>query len=181
MIVVKYYTRGRDFIKTAGKKDAAISFLSIERNCYGNCVMNYKEMMDLARKPLKIVAGSLGLCNPEPVWFEFGGHKSEPHTKVHQFTNKSENDVHFWLEDEDGNVWDVMDLYMLDVVAPFRKKKITTTDFLEGVVINGISKETLKECGLAYIAADEHVSEILKAMHLKLSKRETLKRVLHCN
>ena len=79
MIVVKYCRRDATLIRIVGKKDAQISFLSIERNCYGNCVTNYKKMLELARKPLKIVAGSLGLCNPAPVWFEFGGHVSEPY------------------------------------------------------------------------------------------------------
>lgn len=174
MLAVEYYTRTMELKKRVGKAEAPLIFKCIERNCFGNCLMNLKNMNALAGKSLKIVAGSLGLCDPPPVWFEFGGTGSETHTVVHQFTNPTTTDVHFWLEDEDGNVWDVVDEYLHATVAPFHRKRIDTSEFLEGSLINGISKERLKERGLAYIAADPSVSSMLVAIHLRKSAVRTL-------
>ena len=79
---------------------------------------------------LKIVGGALGLDG----WFEFGG-KNWSHKK---YMTKP-NDIHFWLEDEKGNVYD----YLQEDWNSIAKMRGVYCDF-DNVELRGVSKEEIK-------------------------------------
>lgn len=151
-------------VASRGDPKSPHKILSIERNCYSNCVMNKEELEKLAERPLTIVGGSLGLCSPSPTWFEWGGNGDIPHKTVVQFCDcivPGTHDMHFWLESEDEYVWDVLDPYLVDV-ATIHKKRIDTTTFLNDHLICGESKAVLQTRGLLYISAQPLVQQVMK-------------------
>jgi hypothetical protein len=90
-------------------------------------------------KDLKVVIGSLGVNG----WFEYGG----KNWGIEEFKRKME-DVHFWLEDKNGNVYDFLfERYSLWSVIR-TGNKLRRTGILEGV-----SKNELKSVGIEYIPA----------------------------
>jgi len=98
-------------------------------------------------KNLKIVIGSLGVNG----WFEYGG----KNWGMEEFQRKME-DVHFWLEDKNGNVYDFLfERYSLWSVIR-TGNKLRRTGILEGV-----SKNELKSIGIEYIPAPTEAQMML--------------------
>lgn len=146
-----------------------IGLKSISRNCFSNSLMNLTAFEQLAGEPVSLVAGSLGLCLPPPTWFEWGGERDVPHTAVHQFRKCPVTglpDVHFWVQTERGTIWDIVDDYTVDIVAPTHGKTITTTGLLcGGRLIAGESVEALRARGLEYVPASDVVQHVLVNKH----------------
>jgi hypothetical protein len=96
----------------------------------------------------------LGIGKRDP-WFEFGG---ENWDRVAQFKKQSGDlfgrrqwDVHVWLENEDGEIFDVISQHVVQV-ARIRRKKV---DCVAGQVIDGVSREVMADKGLTYVDAPE--------------------------
>lgn len=160
-------------VETVGHGDSFV-FRSVARNCFGNCSMNKEPFERLTGASLRVVAGSLGLCSSEPVWYEWGGMFDKPHSRVIEFLEcpiTGDPDVHFWLEDETGNVYDVVDRYLRRVVAPAQNRTISTEAFAHGCVILGMSKDELKKAGLLYLPADPLVQQVLSKKHERMVVR----------
>lgn len=161
---IEFKRRNLHLVKCVGDTTSVNILTYIERNCYSNCLVNCPVMQKIANCPLKIVCGSLGLCDPPPVWFEWGGFADTPHQTVKQF-NKCPftglPDVHYWLENEGGKVWDVLDIYLTDTVAPFQKKCIASNVLPAGHLIPGMTYDELKGVGLMYVPAEPLVQEVM--------------------
>jgi hypothetical protein len=156
--------------KTVGNAASPNLLLYVERNCYSNCLMNWKRMEVVAGTPLKMVSGSLGLNNPPPVWFEWGGAAGKAYSTVKQFSSCPVTglpDIHFWFQDADGKVWDVVDPYIMHTVAPVHKKTVMVDALLDGCFIAGKTCEELKSLGLLYIPADPLVQDVMAQKHSK--------------
>lgn len=180
-ITIEFY--GRDCTlkkKIKAKKKSLTHLLYVERNCFSNCVKNLFPMEALAGCQLRITAGSLGMCTPSPVWYEWGGTGDSVFHTVQQFRKCQFTglpSVHFWLESElDGKIWDVLDvLYLVEKAAPLLKKTIDTSTFVHGCLIAGRTREELEACGLKYVPADPMVQEILEKKHVLSTEFKTLK------
>lgn len=127
-------------------------------------------------KNLRAVAGSLGLGANTP-FFEYG---SPDYTTISQYLRPalaadlidvlrkkgksgmlSGSDFHLWLEDGDGNVYDVVDSVWLHI-AMFRRLRVHART---KQIIKNQSKQSLKELGLHYIPAPENIqSELVSAI-----------------
>ena len=167
---ITFFKRDASLLLSCGPEHAEITLQYVERNCFFNALLNLPAMEILAGKDLQLTAGSLGLCSPGPAWFEWGGTKDVPHTTVSQFSKcpvTSLPDVHFWVEDGDGLVYDVLDPYLTAVVAPYHKKQIETEGLVHGVAILGKSKLELESFGLKYLAAEPLVQVILTKQRIK--------------
>lgn len=136
-----------------------------------NFVWYLKEFSDPS---FRVVYGSLGVGNP-PFW-ELGG---EDYTKVFQFCQaphlESETgafDIHAWVEDAHGAVYDYVHVSMCNSARLHRKQ----IDFKAGEIIHGCSKEELSKRGLHYKACPEDIHWIIESMiqkrYYELYKRE---------
>jgi hypothetical protein len=153
----------------ADASSAKLTLRYVERNCFFNALQNLDAMEKLSGEQLCIVAGSLGLCAPLPCWFEWGGTGSTPHATVAQFAKCPVTglpDVHFWLESQNGKVFDVLDMYLTEKVAPFHHKTVDTGGLMHGVLVQGTSAE-LEERGLRYIPATPLVQTCLINLRLR--------------
>ena len=169
-ITLEFYNRNCQLTKKfPSKKKTLTHLVYIERNCFSNCVKNMCAMEALAGCELELIAGSVGLCSlPGEIWYEWGGFKNQPHTTVQQFRRCEFTglpDVHFWFETPDGKIYDVVDRYLLETVAPLYKKTVECTSFVHGYVILGHTRAALETCGLTYVPASPLVQEILVKHH----------------
>lgn len=166
-ILIEFYKRDKTCFKRVGNADddLAIYFRHVERNCFSNCIMNLQSFEKLAGCTLELIAGSCGLCTPDPVWYEWGGLGSTRHVTVADFVKKNVvpgmTEMHFWFEDADGRVWDILDPYLVTVVVPAHRKRIATSAFWHGWLIPGVDRNTLREGGLLYEPADALVQDVL--------------------
>lgn len=133
----------------------AVHLTYLENNCFGNIVTNKKSFESLAGKKLSAACGAVGLCSPTPTWWEWGGTLmgsdavlTAKNLLTCPLTGKK--NCHFWLEDADGLVYDVVPLYLMQFVARVQKKTICTDEMYCECIINGVRKSRLKECGLWY-------------------------------
>jgi hypothetical protein len=135
--------------------EAVKSFDSASRNCFIRAILGRENLR--GKLNLKIVLGSLGLGKDKKIVYEFGGLNF---TRKEQFmtTQAGIYDIHVWLEDDNGNIYDVVTDYMLDV-ARFRRLDV---DFnTPNTVIEGITKRTLAERGLHYLASESSIQEYI--------------------
>ena len=161
---IEYRSREGRVLENVGSCVQGTFMISVERNCFGNCVTNQGYLETMAGVPLHLVAGSLGLCNPAPTWYEWGGMGETVYTTAAQFAAcplTGLPSVHFWLETEDGEVWDVLDRYLIRVVAKTWSKKIDTSDFALKRIVTGKSREVLKARGLEYVPAAPRIQKTL--------------------
>lgn len=101
---------------------------------------------------LKVVAGSLGIGIHQP-FYEYGGldyttlddFKNSPYTKKNIFGYRSW-DAHVWLEDDAGNVYDVITDYMI-LVAKIMSKDIKLD---QATLIEKRRPRYLKRLGFRY-------------------------------
>jgi hypothetical protein len=153
----------------AAKKKTVVYLQYIERNCFGNCIKNMEPFETLAGCELTVVAGSLGLCSPPPTWYEWGGDGDVPHATVKQFRSCPVTglpDVHFWFESADEKIWDVLDLYLVNIVAPVRGKVIDRSGLVHGCLVAGKSRAELELIGLKYVRTSPLIEEILVRKHI---------------
>lgn len=142
-------------------KDTPVLFL--DGNCYIYAYYNRQRCyVDLG---LHLVSGSLGFGKKTPRWFEFG---SETYCTAKDFMSALGSwDWHVWLEDGDGNVWDVVP----DIWHPLAKtygRHFSFGSDKETVVMEGLSKAEAKKHGLEYVPADESTQHILFSVAQKL-------------
>lgn len=143
---------------------------------YAPMVCNMQAMYNAknryAQLGLKIVVGSLGLGKGRNVFFEFGG----AHYKtVKQYfpPNMSGADIHTWLEDNDGNVYDIVTAYMVDVT----KIRSLKMDFKAEHIIEGLSKSKLRQHGLTYVPANPDIHDHLRQRFLNMVPRNMVPRL----
>ena len=111
---------------------------------------------------LKIVVGSLGLGRGQNPFFEFGGRDCKD---VRHFKEKKFADLHVWLQDSVGGVYDIFYPQYENIVA-YRRGVPTT--FRGKTVIEGMSIRELAEKGLHYVPASEMAQNvILKILYQK--------------
>lgn len=139
---------------------------------------------------LHVVCGSLAFGSNDDPWFEYGGRdwtrfKHFMNSKLiignTQFNVSSKNktghktlqDVHIWLEDDEGNVYDIVQTHfkiieqqMRDYPELYRNNSNIVPGkqiigFKEGDVIQGMSKDELKTKGLQYFPAPPETSKQL--------------------
>jgi hypothetical protein len=117
-------------------------FLGVHTNCMEFARIN--KAYAYSDKNLTIVAGSLSLGNhPYLRPRIFLGDPS--FTSIEQFKEES-TDFHVWLENEKGDVWDVVYPHYASQV-PEHNLSISTT---ERTLTNGLPKKKLEELGLYY-------------------------------
>lgn len=153
----------------ASVADASIVLKYVERNCFFNAVQNIRDIERLSGlSDLNVVAGSLGLCVPEPCWYEWGGSGDTPHQTVARFAKcpiTGGQDAHFWLQAGDI-ILDVLDPYLINTVAVYHNKKIDVSTFMHGVLVQGTAEE-LESRGLRYVPADPLVQACLFKIRLR--------------
>jgi len=97
---------------------------------------------------LKIVGGGLGLDG----WFEFGGKD----WKMKDYLNKP-TDIHFWLEDDEGNVYDYIQPSW-NWVAKVRGRYSK----FPNIELRGVSKAEIKRLyKIEYVPAEEIVYKVM--------------------
>lgn len=161
---LEYRDRNGRVLERLGPALPDVLLRSFERNCFGNCAMNIDTLQLIAGVELDVVAGSLGLCDPAPTWYEWGGTGGKVYTTEERFNTCRVTglpSVHFWLADSDGKVWDIMDHYLIHTVMPAHKKKVDMSGFALGRVITGESVGTLKARGLLYVPAPPDIQRNL--------------------
>jgi hypothetical protein len=177
-VTIAFYTRDCTLKKQCqATKKKFTHLLYLERNCFSNCVKNMMVLETLAGCELELMAGSFGLCMPSPIWYEWGGSEEKLFHTVKEFRACEVTglpSVHFWLESEDGKIWDVLDPYILEIVAPTHRKTIDTRDFVHGCLIAGKTREELVSRGLQYVPAPPLVQEILVKIHASSIRFQTL-------
>jgi hypothetical protein len=173
-VAIEFRNRKLSTTKRLGPRNSKHTLVYIERNCFSNCIMNMEDVQLLAGQPLEIVGGSLGLCVPEPVYYEWGGNCSRPNQTVKEFARcplTGMRDIHYWFQTVDGLVWDVLDPY-LDFVAHVHGKHILNRqELVHGHLIAGKSREQLeKEFGLMYLPASTLVQEVMVRKQISSEK-----------
>jgi hypothetical protein len=156
-----------------------IIFTFVENNCGANVFMNKEQFEVFSEESLEVVVGALGLCKGDgPAWFEWGHGPN-----VHDLTAESmitcpitgDKNCHFWLEDSQGRVFDVIQPYIQNIVAKFHKKTIETDALFCNTLILAKNKGELEDAGLLYIPAKveeqkkvvKHTLERIKIVPLK--------------
>jgi hypothetical protein len=116
---------------------------------------------------LRIVVGSLGIGKKDP-WFEYGSKdfKTVKDFMTSKFTKKNgggntQVDMHCWLEDSKGSVYDTVTSQVSVNVKIVHKK---TTKYKTNDVIEAVSKEELALKGLHYVPSDPMCSAVLIKM-----------------
>ena len=109
---------------------------------------------------LRIVTGSLGLGIQNP-FFEYGCDSSNITSRHVQ-----KGDFHTWLEDTNGNVYDMVTGYMV-LISQLRGK---TYSFEHNDRIEGKTKTSLRAKGLHYIPGEDQAN----------LNREVIQRVFSC-
>lgn len=177
-VYIRFLDQNLQVVKTCGPREAQTKLFYVERNCFGNSCTNQIEMQVLAGEPLEIVAGSLGLCAPAPTWYEWGGYNDTVHTTVHQFrrcTTTGMSSCHFWLQGvHSGKIWDVLDPYLVEQVAPPRHKTINVDTLVHGWLCAGLTVEELERCGLKYVRTELLIEKILLQHHTNTCRQTTL-------
>lgn len=152
-----------------------IEFQCIARNCGGNVKMNMEKFEELCKKPLHIVCGSFGLRNPKTksVWWEWGSGDYESSAQDLLFCKfTGMKNCHFWLEDVDGHVYDVIDPYIPKTVAPIHKIPLDLGKFICECIVMGLGKDELERCGMVYLPARPDVQErVIQYTETRLVKR----------
>jgi hypothetical protein len=116
---------------------------------------------------LRVVVGSLGLgIGPEKPFYEYGG---DHYTTIRQFTRDGTMDMHAWLEDEKGQIYDIH-FYWWDTLASFRIKRVTSTLTKDNNVEEwcAMDKSILAERGYHYLAAPESIHDLLLRCAIKV-------------
>lgn len=120
-----------------------------QRNCFINAYIN--KLNHYKDKNLKMVIGSLGING----WFEYGGKD----WKKEDFKKRMEyhcSDSHCWLEDEEGNVYD-----MLFKEYKYWVEYRTHQPMKRVGLIEGVSKEELARDGIVYLPACKDTQTML--------------------
>lgn len=112
---------------------------------------------------LKLKIGSLGFTKERDgtIWWEFG---NPEWNKPCQFYNANGYDVHTWLEDEKGNIYDVFPRSFQDIA----KWNECIGHFPGGLCTLGKSKEEMtKKYGLVYVEVVQCAQELEKIFNEK--------------
>ena len=129
------------------------------RGVFGQCYINaYINKTNIYKHlNLRVVFGSLGLAGH----FEYGG---KYHTAKDFYKNPF--DSHAWLEDDDGNVYDIIFPQYRDIARFFGKNPTFPVNW----EVAGISKEDLLEEGLEHIPAPKTArADIIRNVEVLLS------------
>jgi hypothetical protein len=119
---------------------------------------------------LRVVVGSLGIGKQNP-FFEYGDRHYQHISQFFRpalssfegsFGNLFEglfggSDMHVWLEDRDGKVFDIVEQNMI-LVAQWRKLSVSVK---AGDIVEGVTKEELRRKGLHYVPANARILDEL--------------------
>jgi hypothetical protein len=139
-----------------------ISFRSIDRNCGGNVKMNKDSFEKVCGKRMHTVCGSFGIRDPKTkdVWWEWGTGDIDSSAKDLLFCKfTGMKNCHFWLEDDDGNVYDIIQPYITNTVAPIHHIPLCLDSYVCRCIIMGKSKEELEQRGILYLPARPKVQK----------------------
>ena len=142
--------------------------LFLDGHCFIYTTYNFKKKWTAPN--MNIVCGTLGFgLQSEPRWYEHG---NPEWTSAKQFMNNGRVswDWHVWIEDDSGRVYDVVPA-MWYYLAKVQGKTMTIADPEKNTVIEGVSKDHLKEKGLEYIPAPLQTQKILLAMAFRLYRQ----------
>jgi len=150
----------REKTKEIQALDDAIYLQCIDRNCSGNVFANKEGMERAFGLPLKIVCGSFGIVTASgKIWWEWGGETSNT---VRDFArSRGGDDCHFWLQSDDGKVYDIIQAYVTNLVVPVHAKHLDLSRFGSGCVVDGWSPTELQSIGLVYRPADQDAQKII--------------------
>ena len=158
----------------------AASFLSdvrllqaVDCNCSGNVFANLPALRDLFGVELHVECGSFGLVKPDgSTWVEWGvnAHTTEQYLRNDVAPGKN---CHFWLRDAEGRVFDVLQRYVIDVVAPAHGVRLDLSRFCGEQIVNGWSRDALRdEANMVYEPASPGVqASIIGSVENTLSMR----------
>lgn len=121
---------------------------------------------------LTIVHGSLGFGMGDTPFFEYGG---KDRTVVKDFVNTlfvrngpPTFDMHTWLEDDQGNVYDVVQSEW-DMISNWNGQQINVQPWQ---AIQGMTKADLQKVGLHYVGAPPATQIVLESMMQRLYPTE---------
>jgi hypothetical protein len=122
----------------------------VDRNCSGNAYANKGPLQHAFETELHLACGGFGMIREDgTVWDEWGVDAQT----VDEYKNNNfprGKSCHFWLEDGEGRVFDVLQSYCIDVVAPAQGVKLDTSHFLMDCIVNGFTQDELRRAKLVY-------------------------------
>jgi hypothetical protein len=155
--IMKYGTTIYNQDMTPNKPHIKTGLYHLANQCVMQCSLN---KMSPKYKPLnlRIRVGSLGLGIGEP-FFEYGG---DQYKTIGDFVNNGTMDMHAWLENDKGQIYDVH-FHQWDRIATFRNKQVMTTlsNTNPEEEWNAMDPLTLAQKGFHYLAAPESIQELL--------------------
>jgi hypothetical protein len=130
--------------------------IAINNGCFKQAWFNRDHFY--AGLNLRPVMGSLGIGQGDP-FYEYGGLAYRSLADFIENGKDGSWDVHMWLEDEEGNVFDIVTPLMEDA-ARINKKQLSQLSSLSRV--EGLTKAWLRDRGLHYVAVpDRRVHDAL--------------------
>ena len=158
-----------------------------QNNCILSAIFNQQRIYNKQKLHLKCGSFGLGGLKDQSIWWEWG---NPDWTTAEQFTEKQSPgkiDAHVWLEDENGNIWDVWDpqlwgYFDLRRLPTLVRVKLGAKRPKNSVVIEGWSYSKCAQLGFHYKVASkdvccaalkmyqEHYNASLKELDLDVSK-----------
>jgi len=138
----------------------------IDDNCSGNAIMNKSTFESLSGSQVHVVCGSFGVVKDNgDIWWEWGtGRENSPEQEfLVSSCDSTKQNCHFWLENDNGDVFDIVPTYITNIVVPVHTARVDLSQLVCQAVVTGQSKATLRGYGLVYVPAEKSVQHnILK-------------------
>ena len=158
----------------------AVSFMSdvrllqaVDCNCSGNVFANLSALQDLFGVELHVECGSFGLVKSDgTTWVEWGVNARTTEQYLRNNVAPGKN-CHFWLQDAEGRVFDVLQRYVIDVVAPAHGVCLDLSRFCGQQIVDGWTRDALRdEANLVYEPASPDVqASIIASVEKTMYKR----------
>jgi hypothetical protein len=164
--------------------------LNLTNNCITNAIFNQQHIYADVQPRLKLVIGSLGLGVVPPgkaiddpkhgAWFEFGGLH---HAKLEDFQKNAymamaegHYDMHTWLEDEKGRVYDLFTLDLQRFTKQWGRSLCKALQKTKSpVLLEQKPKKDLAAMGLHYVPAP---ADAQRAIFEGVMKRKDIEAVV---
>ena len=152
-------SKGRALKPTRQTVRHMLPFHVIENNCGGNVYMNLSSFEKISRQKLHVVCGKFGVrTHTGKIWWEWGAGCTSAQDFMDTSVGGGKN-VHFWLEDDSGRIYDILSLYLMNIVCKVHRARIKTDDLWCGCLVMGFTIQEAEEIGLFYRRARQDVVE----------------------
>jgi hypothetical protein len=151
----------------------------------GNCIVCaiVNRRMVYRDRRLRVVIGSLGVCGKNPfsrneqVFYMYGDTNFKT---VDDFITATGNfDVHVWLEDSDGRVYDYLSRHVVKETQKLLRKTKKIASMKRGTRLVGLTKAKTRQCyGLCYVPAAIDVQAAITARYAEVYGRDAIDEVM---